>query len=892
MAKVILITTREITNVLSVKVQEQVQEETYCRIKSTNYKKVFFSLGTDKVSAISDQLCKEGDSSQLLKYNTDDMPLSANLCDVVDIDHGKIDELFDILLSENNINLLKGKQYGNIEFIRDGIIKIKDKPVYICHEWFSDVFGDDDGNGKATRTQYYQAIVNDIKADIANDNITEWVVIAHDEDFGIRESKNITNSNEVKALGLPEGSVVWTFQHRGDNRIYLQFINNVERSKFDDLLYAPNSVEYLNDLVNGPLVNKSQDVDAEQETGDNIENIESSEQSIYISSATSVSLVDVLNVEELKNGRKIINGNTIVDDAIKVQNAQNNTPKPIIIYWPNMPLKAIDDKRRNYLDSSIWVRYADSEKSLLQLKTELENCSNLHATNNALEIREFKIRMAENSRLIELKTVDNTNTHAQNVVPFVFHSETEMQTNTDDSKNGVKTKILQSPNAEKLEWRILIVDDNAFVDDKTRKTSVNKCQVISSILNRDFLLYCDNHCDSERIKCNPSTNGLKCPFKINCSTTKNKNNFYPLLYIDCARSVDEAKEKIKHRRYDIVLMDYLLGCCCEDSDGSTISLNKIKDTNKHYLDIFNNSYCEDDLVPSSSEDEQANPDPSNSNRSSKKIVISSDGKRYLLCRQYGTDILKELKIQYEDNVAKTDLTTSQKDELEQYKQAKGPFGKFWIFFISAFSNAISEKMLSEGMHYNTDYWHIARGACPTTTPELFRYNLMSLMHHQLKHITEIDEWESVDDQKHNKQKVITLMDYLSYLFDDLGDVRIRAIDNFNSLLHLRSRYDRLKNDYYMGGKELGKIAKENGSPLVQALFSDMDCYSNAFWEHTQHLVYLIAFGNILQWNEMWDEYIFIKENLKSAEKATNKQNEKLHEKIEKYIIGIKSANFK
>lgn len=855
MGKVILITTREITNVLS--------GQNFCSIKSLNYKKSFFALDDNGVSELSRKLCKEGDSFQLLKYNTDNAPiLSTCLRNVVNEEEGKIDDLYNGLLLGKNINLLSGGKYKDIVFIRDGIIKIGDKPIYVCHEWFSDVIDDE-----ATRTKYFQAIVNDVKADVTDPDITEWVIIAHDKDFGIHKSENITNYDEVKTLGLPKDSVVWTFQHADHNLVCRKFIRNFEPSKFDDLLSAPDPTQYLSDLVNDTLSN-NKEADGTQEE-----------------SNVAVSLVDVFDIKELKETGKDIDGKTIVGYTI---NEQNTNPKPIIIYWPNTPLQTIEDKRRSYLDSSIWIRYADSEEQKLQIETELANYSDLYKTGNALEVKEFKARMALNSFLIEL----SGRGHAQNIVPFVFHSETQMQTNVDNLENGIKTKIFQSQNAEKLEFRILIADDNAFVDDTKNTTSVNKCQVISSILNRDFSLYCDNPCDSERIKCNPSTNGLKCPFEINCNTTKNENSFFPPLYVDCARSADEAKEKLKHRRYDIILMDYLLGYCCEDSDGSTISLNKTQNDDNSYLDIFNNSYCEDDLVPDSSNDEQANLDTSNSNRSSKKVVISSDGKRYLFRRQYGTDILKELKIQYEENAAKTDLTISKKLELEQYKQAKGPFGKFWIFFISAFSNAISEKMLSEGMHYNTDYWHIARGACPTTTPELFRYNLMSLMHHQLKHITEIDEWESVDDQKHNKQKVITLMDYLSYLFDDLGDVRIRAIDNFNSLLHLRSRYDRLKNDYYMGGKEKGDEAIKNGSPLVQVLFPDMNCYSNAFWEHTQHLVYLIAFGNILQWNEMWDEYIFIKENVKSAEKATSKQNEKLHEKIEKYIIGIKSANFK
>lgn len=488
-----------------------------------------------------------------------------------------------------------------------------------------------------------------------------------------------------------------------------------------------------------------------------------------------------------------------------------------------------EDGRALYLDSSIWIRYAQDEDTIETIKDFFADChkkDDIYKTANAKEVKEFRARLAKNSFL---KPFDGG--HYGDVTPFVFHSETEMSEFIYENRENSNKEIIENSSLKarlseyanktidsKLDWRLLIVDDNAYQDDNNSgvQGKVNKCNTIANVLKDDFYLKCENS-GSDSPKCIHCKDWIEEFNKI----PKKGKQYCLTINIECATDTKEAIVKLKKRRFDLILLDYLLG--------------KDKDKNS---------------------------------------------------RDYGTVLLQDLKRQYEDNILiKNRLSEDDLQALEEYIKAKGPFGKFWIFFISAFSNAISEKMLSNGMHYNTEYWNVARGACPTTCPELFRYNLLSLMERQLKYITEVEE----DDEK---LKITTLIDYLTYLFDDLGDVRIRAIDNFNSLLHLRSRYDRLKNDYYMGGKELGKIAKENGSPLVQALFPDMDCYSNAFWEHTQHLVYLIAFGNILQWNEMWDEYIFIKENLKSAEKATNKQNEKLHEKIEKYIIGIKNANFK
>lgn len=556
-----------------------------------------------------------------------------------------------------------------------------------------------------------------------------------------------------------------------------------------------------------------------------IDNRKNGETEKYLCSTTEI----INAIIELQLGNKFKLNAVELNDEYKDELEKISNDLPILVIGDkSLENLQSEDGRALYLDSSIWIRYAQKEGVIESIKAFFADCrkkDNIYKTANAKEVREFRARLAKNSFL---RPFDGG--HYGDVTPFVFHSETEMSEfiykNRKNSNkeiidnSSLKARISEYANntvGSKLDWRILIVDDNAYQDNNSvDHGKVNKCNTIACVLKDDFYLKCENS-ESNSPKCVHCKDWIE---ELN-KMPKNGKQYRLTINLECATDTKEAIVKLKKRRFDLILLDYLLG--------------------------------------------------KNKDKSS---------------RDFGTDLLRNLKSQYEDNILiKSRLSSDNLQDLEGYIKAKGPFGKFWIFFISAFSNAISEKMLSDGMHYNTEYWNVARGACPTTTPELFRYNLLSLMERQLKYITEVEE----DDEK---LKITTLIDCLTYLFDDLGDVRIRAIDNFNSLLHLRSRYDRLKNDFYMGGKELGKIAKDNGSPLVQALFPDMDCYSNAFWEHIQHLVYLIAFGNILQWNEMWDEYIFIKENLKSAEKATNKQNEKLHEKIEKYIIGIKSANFK
>lgn len=500
-------------------------------------------------------------------------------------------------------------------------------------------------------------------------------------------------------------------------------------------------------------------------------------------------------------------------------------------------LQREDDGRALYLDSSIWIRYVQQigdttqdkeiEQGIMDFFAKCQD-ENLYNTANAKEVKEFQARLVKNSFLKSF-----SGGHYGEVTPFVFHSETEMNEFVyRDKTNGNKeiidgsslitklSKYSQKVKNSKLDWRLLIVDDNAYQGNVSPiESKVQKCKVIANVLKDDFYLKCENSKNSSP-KC------THCKIRIEKFNKIQKNGKQCLtINLECATGIKEGIAKLKERRFDLILLDYLLG---ENEDKKS--------------------------------------------------------------RDYGTDLLRKLKRQYENNILiKNRLSKDDAANLEEYIQAKGPFGKLWIFFISAFSNAISGKMLSDGMHYNTDYWHIARGACPTTTPELFRYNFLSLMKRQLDYITEIDGGKGYVSDSNNEQDVVTLVDFLVFLFKEPENVRMRTLKHFNSLLRLRARYDLLKKDYYMGGKENPEALK-NGSPLVQALFPDMDCYSNAFWEHIQHLIYLIAYGNILQWQEMWDEYIFVKETLMKAEQDTEIKG--ICKQIENYIIGIKSANFK
>ena len=60
-------------------------------------------------------------------------------------------------------------------------------------------------------------------------------------------------------------------------------------------------------------------------------------------------------------------------------------------------------------------------------------------------------------------------------------------------------------------------------------------------------------------------------------------------------------------------------------------------------------------------------------------------------------------------------------------------------------------------------------------------------------------------------------------------------------------------------------------------------------EHLTHLVHLTAFGTARQWPEMWEEYLFFKNQFDSVCEDTDARKE-LYSAMEKYIIDLKKIN--
>lgn len=468
-----------------------------------------------------------------------------------------------------------------------------------------------------------------------------------------------------------------------------------------------------------------------------------------------------------------------------------------------------------FVDSSIWNYYVPIEVNDDQkgynfqrfnqaIKEISENSSNqLYDFPISKEFADLNARML---KISYVQSFDNTRHrgHENYISPFLFHSEWEMRKRIIIENSSVESNVFHQYLTH-YKWRILLVDD--YADKSLMKDEPNdeklgphgKLQIIINDLNKIGkynIAWCRPF-----FKNTSQATDLHLDREYANENTDNKGE--PNIYIVCVHTIKEAEIIIHHFRFDLILLDYLLG---ENSEGTR--------------------------------------------------------------REYSYELLKDIE-----------------NKLTSYKQSHciGPLNRFYFMYISAFVPAISERLQEQGLIRDTPYWHIARGACPTNTPYLFLYYLYRLMEKR---------YNEMSFEKESNIKGHTLIDLLQNIFDDdFKEVKPKAAKLFNSLLNLRNKYDIMKHDVYNEDSDRDWLNKR-GSLLVYSLFPDIKCYSNAFWEHIQQLIYTIAFGTIRQWPEMWEEYVLVRDRLKKAEQETSlssfNTNKLLSGKIEDYIIHLRN----
>lgn len=377
-----------------------------------------------------------------------------------------------------------------------------------------------------------------------------------------------------------------------------------------------------------------------------------------------------------------------------------------------------------------------------------------------------------NARLTQQSYICDQNGHGKSVSPFIFHSERKMRQRYEEKEFKEKINSLLAHS-----WRILLVDDKweekLSLARKGGASNTNKFDIIK----RQF-----------------EEMGFSI---VNLSHKERSEKKAPHLFIESVPDVEGALKKMSEKKYDIVLLDYLLD-------------------------------------------------------------LTSQGKPI----EYGYEVLTSLK----ENV-----------KLQQ----KGPQKRNFFMFISAFTTAVDERLLAAGLTRSEDYWYISEGACPTNTPEQFKYYIANLM------------WKRLDDSGIKDLSADAIYTLLNDIFLPKGkdgpqtSVRKRANDNYRRILSLLYHYHRLLGDV---GKN-DELPFTSGSVLVTE-FMIAHPQIGGLLEHLVQLVHITAFGTVRQWPEMWEEYLYCKAQFDdyygSDSVAEKTKISELYQNIERHILSLHS----
>lgn len=203
--------------------------------------------------------------------------------------------------------------------------------------------------------------------------------------------------------------------------------------------------------------------------------------------------------------------------------------------------------------------------------------------------------------------------------------------------------------------------------------------------------------------------------------------------------------------------------------------------------------------------------------------------------------------------------------------------RMYCMFISAYSSAVHDRLLAEGLNQSEKYWYINLGACPTNTPQLFLYNLIKIMDKRL------------DDTNIDDLSIKGIVEILEIIYG-AESIRKSAGDYYEKIQSCQYFYRNLLQDYdiYVGDDNIFEASK---SVLVTD-FLNHHINMGGLLEHLAQLIHLTAFGTVRQWPEMWEEYLYTKAQME-AQIGNNADVEekfkRLCNKMEGYILKLKSS---
>lgn len=451
--------------------------------------------------------------------------------------------------------------------------------------------------------------------------------------------------------------------------------------------------------------------------------------------------------------------------------------------------------------------------------------------------------------------------HAKGVSPFIFHSESVIKKMIKEEFEDINDNVVEKIKERK--WRILLVDDKAQekMEPKITESQDTDCygypwnckiKIIRELLAKHF----DLKNDYVRARKVGTEEDLK----------------YCKILIDYVEDINSAKEALKSKEYDLILLDYLLdnheyGYELLDDIYYHIQLRQIINDLKTYVKNLQIRYNDIHY--------------SNANTSSN----DSDGRifRELQCNnELLLFVERYMKLNDMYNNLKTNLDTGRlmlfleeiEKELRDYRI--GPCDRFFFMFISAYSSAVYERLLAEGLNQSEKYWHINVGACPTNTPQLFLYNLIKIMDKRL------------NDSHIKKLSVDGIIDTLWKIYNKKGLIRKNAGDYYQDVLSYQYYYRKILKDY-KASLDNESIFDTKGSVLMTD-FMNKNVNLGGLLEHMAQLVHLTAFGTVRQWREMWEEYVYFKSQLTPQIREQNQPKFKeLCSNIESYIMSLNAS---
>jgi len=605
-------------------------------------------------------------------------------------------------------------------------------------------------------------------------------------------------------------------------------------------------------------------------------------------------LINVYTPNELMLQR-VPNNNNQSPFGQEILSGDKSTPTPII----NLVLTDIIDDNQvklhplipryfQIIDSSIWnhyvpmVKFDESDKGFHALFSKavdeiIENHRyGLYDVGVAKEFADVNARILQQSYL--------NGDHATGVAPFIFHSETTIKELIDKEFKELKAKIIKDGKKES-DWpwrfRLLLIDDKAIEKEDGLMKKNCKLSIIMRLI-KTTLGFPEENWIKYRLLEQDKEGKLKGSGECIDNNTK--------ILIDCVQKYDDAVLALKDKKYDIILLDYLLDLKDVQRKYGYELLEEIKHSVivKEQFERFTFSYRIDYL----SSEEKAK---------ALKWLISedsdSDNTEY---SELSVLIKKTIKVDDNENTKERitkdnidHLLTDIQSEIKKTQFQIGPCGKLFFVFISAYSTAVNERLLAQGLNRSEKFWYINTGACPTNTPQLFTYNLLHSMNKRL------------NDSGILKLSGDRILELVAKIFrpndkkDDKKDsVRKRASLYYHNVLTLQYLYRRMLDDVEIPPRcnfEPEQIFNIKKSVLIS--YYNEHQHLSGLLEHLTNLVHIAAFGTIRQWDEMWEEYLYFKAQFKvliSKEKEENQDDniagifQKVCGYIESFILELKS----